>query len=666
MLLILALCWATFALVWSLMARKAKPIRRRGSSTRRLLYQSLLWGALPLLFLPVRIGPPPFPESGISRALGVAITVAGLLVSLWARFSLGKQWSHIVSLKQDHELIVTGPYRWVRNPMYSGVLLMYLGTALYLDRWLALAAVLSKLLGFWRMIWEEERMLKEEFPAAYADYRRRVPSLIPFRFPRDKAASGATGTLAILSRWVGAFVILPDIPAWLLGRHFELLLPPPISLEFLLLGAVAARLSRRSVAWLGLFLFGLDAITTIAKGFALTYWEVFAALRTFANAPLAVQLSWGPASFACGCLIWAGFYWLPPRGYTGLAWLPRTSLALTLFFGGVFAARQWQMAHTDDTGRGVWVPRPARSSIWYLANGLREERIWTAFDSAAPPSPAAAASMLLGTPSSPDPSARGPNVVLIVVESLGDPLDPAWRNALLAPFSTPQIAKLYSVAFTTTPFAGATLAGEVRELCHARLDLWRGPLAINTGNFATCLPNRFDAAGYSTVAIHPDAGAWRGRDLWYRRMGFRTVVSRDVLLGDGLDFFHSDGLGAGASDAEISDWIGSHYLSADSASPSFIYWLTANAHLPEPSRLPAGYDADCAVIPGAANTAGVCSWYRIETKLLQGIARLALSPTRRPTVFVVVGDHVPPFGDPALRSQFVPGEVLTITMLPRG
>ena len=72
-------------------------------------------------FVPLAIWP---------AALGAALMFAGVVFSVWARFVLAANWSSLVQLKQDHELIVEGPYRWVRHPIYTGVLLMFAGNGL--------------------------------------------------------------------------------------------------------------------------------------------------------------------------------------------------------------------------------------------------------------------------------------------------------------------------------------------------------------------------------------------------------------------------------------------------------------------------------------------------------------------------------------------------------
>ena len=85
----------------------------------------------------------------------------------------------MVTLKQDHELIRSGPYRWVRHPIYTGLLLAILGSAIALGEWRGLIALVLVAAAVLRRIAIEERFLTQQFGAAYARYRAEVPALVP-------------------------------------------------------------------------------------------------------------------------------------------------------------------------------------------------------------------------------------------------------------------------------------------------------------------------------------------------------------------------------------------------------------------------------------------------------------------------------------------------------
>jgi protein-S-isoprenylcysteine O-methyltransferase Ste14 len=114
--------------------------------------------------------------------IGLALTAGGLAFAIWARRALGTNWSAIPSIKKDHELIQHGPYRLVRHPIYTGVLLALLGTCLSEGRvWSAFLFGMATMFLILKLK-VEEGLLARQFPEAYPDYRRRVKTLIPFLY----------------------------------------------------------------------------------------------------------------------------------------------------------------------------------------------------------------------------------------------------------------------------------------------------------------------------------------------------------------------------------------------------------------------------------------------------------------------------------------------------
>jgi protein-S-isoprenylcysteine O-methyltransferase Ste14 len=119
---------------------------------------------------------------GSGRALavaGIVLCAAGIGFATWARFHLGRNWGMPMSVKQDAELVTTGPYRLVRHPIYTGVLLALVGSALVLGVWyVGVVAVFA--LYFVFSARSEESVLLEQFGERYRDYMRRTKMLIPF------------------------------------------------------------------------------------------------------------------------------------------------------------------------------------------------------------------------------------------------------------------------------------------------------------------------------------------------------------------------------------------------------------------------------------------------------------------------------------------------------
>lgn len=112
--------------------------------------------------------------------LGAAVALAGALLAVWSKFTLGRWFSATFAIKPGHELVTTGPYAIVRHPMYTALLLLGVGCALAFDSALTLALAALFVLPLGMHTWVEEQVLEGEFGDAWRDYRRRVPRLLPF------------------------------------------------------------------------------------------------------------------------------------------------------------------------------------------------------------------------------------------------------------------------------------------------------------------------------------------------------------------------------------------------------------------------------------------------------------------------------------------------------
>ncbi len=112
--------------------------------------------------------------------MGAFITALGLLFTVWARVYLGSNWSGVVTIKQGHELIDTAPYALVRHPIYTGLLVAFIGSAVAIGESRGVLAVLVAWAAFWRKLGVEERWMSERFGEQYVAYCRDVPALVPF------------------------------------------------------------------------------------------------------------------------------------------------------------------------------------------------------------------------------------------------------------------------------------------------------------------------------------------------------------------------------------------------------------------------------------------------------------------------------------------------------
>lgn len=117
--------------------------------------------------------------SQVGTWVGAVVCVVGLGVTIWSRWTLGGNWSSDVRYKEGHQLVKTGPYRFVRHPIYSGVLLMCLGPTIQFGRlhyWLGIIIIG---IGLWIKLKQEETVMLRHFPE-YSAYRKRVKTLLPF------------------------------------------------------------------------------------------------------------------------------------------------------------------------------------------------------------------------------------------------------------------------------------------------------------------------------------------------------------------------------------------------------------------------------------------------------------------------------------------------------
>lgn len=176
--------WLSWAAYWALSARRVKATARKEPTVSRLLHVVPLALAIVLLSAP-RVPFPLLNDRLLAWApwqfwVGAMAVAIGLLFTVWGRVHLGTNWSGIVTLKQGHELVTSGPYAIVRHPIYTGLLLALVGSAMARAEWRGVIAVLLALAALWRKLRFEERWMRERFDGQYEAYARRVPALVPF------------------------------------------------------------------------------------------------------------------------------------------------------------------------------------------------------------------------------------------------------------------------------------------------------------------------------------------------------------------------------------------------------------------------------------------------------------------------------------------------------
>ncbi len=181
---IIAGCWAIFLLFWIGSAFFVKPALERATSSTAILVRIALFIGIFLLLTRRGHGLhlSALPPTPMRSAVGDVLCVLGLLLALWARVTLGRNWSASVTFKKGHELIRTGPYALVRHPIYTGFLLMITGTMIFIGRIEGIIVVAVAIAGLWIKLRAEERLMTTHFPTEYQVYKAQTKALIPFVF----------------------------------------------------------------------------------------------------------------------------------------------------------------------------------------------------------------------------------------------------------------------------------------------------------------------------------------------------------------------------------------------------------------------------------------------------------------------------------------------------
>jgi protein-S-isoprenylcysteine O-methyltransferase Ste14 len=178
-----ATLWTVWLATWlAAAAWSARTVARQSPAERLRHGVPLSLGAILLFWRPGILAPlerpllPPVPWVAWGA---VGLVLLGLAHTWWARLHLGRMWSGNVTLKADHAIVRTGPYRITRHPIYTGLLLAALATGVIRDEVAAWLGVLLMLAGLVVKIRQEERLLEGHFGPAYAGYRSEVPALVP-------------------------------------------------------------------------------------------------------------------------------------------------------------------------------------------------------------------------------------------------------------------------------------------------------------------------------------------------------------------------------------------------------------------------------------------------------------------------------------------------------
>ncbi len=187
--------WLVFVLTWNVFDRPATTVATLPARRERLYSLVISLGLALLVLAPATlvkgrmwVNPPALDWTML------LVMATGMAWCWWARRHLGRLWSAAVMRKEAHRVVDTGPYRFVRHPIYTGFILMYVGMAVISTSVLAFVAVPLIAFGLWLKARVEERFLIEELgPVAYDTYQARTPMLVP-RIQRRSKADLTVGT----------------------------------------------------------------------------------------------------------------------------------------------------------------------------------------------------------------------------------------------------------------------------------------------------------------------------------------------------------------------------------------------------------------------------------------------------------------------------------------
>jgi hypothetical protein len=248
------------------------------------------------------------------------------------------------------------------------------------------------------------------------------------------------------------------------------------------------------------------------------------------------------------------------------------------------------------------------------------------------------------------------NIMLVMVEAMGEPRSPELRERFDAMWARPELAQKYEVMRGSTPYYGSTTSGEVRELCQR----W-GDYPEITKVDPGCLPGLLAKRGYETASIHAFHAGFFDRHRWYPLIGFQRSIFGDQLMKSGAHLCPN--VFAGACDRDVPALIAKQM---ESAKPQFVYWLTLNSHLPIVENRELGTE-NCARLGGQMDQdyPMVCRLFALWEDTADALVRTVNRPDFPPTHILIVGDHMPPLTHQRSRLQFEPDRVPWILLKSR-
>ena len=460
-----------------------------------------------------------------------------------------------------------------------------------------------------------------------------------------------------------AVLIIPEIPRliWHLATHLPWHMRGFINSEYLVLLAVAWLFPSRTMVALLTGELVIIAVEPMAALYNVPFRDAFGVLGNLALLPANRLALYGCLlllyAVTCACLLAVTL---------GRQRLPRArGLAVTLLVAAILplmadmAEGRYYTVHISRRPSdldGLLPYQAATMPVVQLAKELTMDNELHEFGLTAPhPIPSTLSHAIAELPAN-----EKPDIVLVLTESWGLAKDERMNQTEYAPYLTPAIADRYRVEIGKTPFQGGTIAGEFRELCGEARGL--SVLAEAADHLQQCWPAKLNREGYSTLAVHGFTSLMFNRRSWYDRFGFQKTAFLEDLSRQRLT--RCNGAFHGICDADVAKWIGDKLLVPGRTGPAYVHWVTLNTHLPIAPLAPGVSRQDC-VATGIDIESSLCSWFEQSLIVHRSVSQLATRPGLRPTVFVIVGDHAPPFMNENVRNRFSPTDVPYVILMPK-
>lgn len=481
------------------------------------------------------------------------------------------------------------------------------------------------------------------------------------RFFRPHTATAQDGYRLISEaiRRIVAYGLIPNAPFWIAGLYFVAPARAMFNLDYLVVGILDLFVAPSIVIPLFIAVFLMDVLSSTASFYFFSQHDLITAARFVTELPWQRTVGTGAVLLGLGLAVALVVHLVARRSPPGTRRLMLVVMSsVLLLLAGIQAAHGVHLHQDSFSGRKL-----ANSTLlkvgmvmWETAFQKESETLVSVRSASEP-----LLTGLTGQVHEEASNSARHNIILIVVESWGLMNDSESAARLESPYHLPAIANRYAVTTGNVGFQGATVSGEVRELCGLQGQLISVQRAQELA--PGCLPDLLKKQGYQTTAVHGFVGIMFDRDIWYKEIGFQNSIFMQDLKPASV-FHRCAGAIPGICDSDIADLLGRLSKSSCCATPQFFYWMTLNSHLPIQISAEASAILGCGSSGAPNPDLAICDWMALVYKVNSAVAALSTDPQLPPTEFVIVGDHAPPFLSSKRRDQFSQKVVPFIRLVP--